>query len=195
MAQVDRAIALHKDFNLENSLDFRIAGTKVICDEVIDACTLAFCELYSLHGVSCEPLWGSEMLKRVIRKADTTGLQCALHAIGDAAVKLVIDSVELAATAGQRHRIEHLELTSPGDAKRLSDLGITASVQAVHADPTSLHAWPELLGQERCSRAFAYRGFLDHGAHLALGTDTPTALCLWRIYTLPQLEGRQRNQS
>ena len=120
-------------------------------------------------------LWGSEMLKRVIRKADTVGLQCALHAIGDTAVKLAIDSIESAATAGRRHRIEHLALTSPGDAKRLNDLGIIASVQAVHADPTSLHAWPKVLGQERYCRAFAFREFLDHGAHLTLGTNAPNA--------------------
>ena len=84
-------------------------------------------------------------------------------------------TLESVGTPGRRHRIEHLEVTSPGDAQRLSDLGITASVQAVHADPTILRAWPNLLGQERCDRAFAYREFLDHGAPLALGTDAPTA--------------------
>ncbi|KAL9634416.1 MAG: hypothetical protein Q9164_004104 [Protoblastenia rupestris] len=175
MAQVDHVIALHKEFNLTNSPDFRIAGIKLFCDGVVDACTAALCEPYSSNGVSCDPLWDPESLKQVIRKADRAGLQCALHAIGDAAVKLAIDSIESAATAGRRHRIEHLEVTSPGDAKRLSDLGITASIQAVHVDPTIVRAWPKLLGQERCGRAFAYREFLDHGAHLALGTDAPTA--------------------
>jgi predicted amidohydrolase YtcJ len=175
MAQVDRAIALHKEFNLENSPDFRIAGIKIISDGVVDACTAALCEPYSSNGVSCDPLWDAEALKRVVQKADTAGLQCALHAIGDAAVKLAIDTLESVGTPGRRHRIEHLEVTSPGDAKRLSDLGITASVQAVHADPAILRAWPKLMGRERYGRAFAYREFLDRGAHLALGTDAPTA--------------------
>jgi predicted amidohydrolase YtcJ len=175
MAQVDRAIALHKEFNLENTPDFRIAGIKIISDGVVDACTAALCEPYSSNGVSCDPLWDAEALKRVVQKADTAGLQCALHAIGDAAVKLAIDTLESVGTPGRRHRIEHLEVTSPGDAKRLSDLGITASVQAVHADPAILRAWPKLMGRERYGRAFAYREFLDRGAHLALGTDAPTA--------------------
>ena len=175
LAQVDRAIALHKDFNLANSPDFRIAGIKVICDGTIDACTAGLREPYSPHGVSCDPVWKPEALHRVIQKADAAGLQCALHAIGDATVKLAIGCIESAGATGRRPRIEHLELTSPGDAQRLGDLGITASIQAVHADPAILRAWPKLLGPERCSRAFAYREFLDHGALLALGTDAPTA--------------------
>ena len=40
------------------------------------------------------------MLKRVVQKADSAGLQCALHAIGDAAIKLAIDSIESVGTAG-----------------------------------------------------------------------------------------------
>lgn len=115
------------------------------------------------------------MLKRFVQKLDSAGLQCALHAVEDAAIKLAMGSIESVGTAGQRHRIEHLELTSPGDAKRLSNLMITAPIQAVHADPAILRAWPKLLGQERFSRAFAYREFLDDDAHPALGTDASTA--------------------
>jgi hypothetical protein len=75
----------------------------------------------------------------------------------------------------RRHRIEHLELTSPRDAARLADLRITASVQPVHADPRALVEWPRLLGERRCGRAFAYADFFARGAVLALGTDAPTA--------------------
>ena len=115
------------------------------------------------------------MLKRFVQKADSAGPQCALHAIGDATIKFAIDSIESVGTTGRRHRIEYLELTSSGDAKCLSNLRITASIQAVHADPVILRAWPKPLGQDRFSRAFAYREFLDDDAHLALGTDAPTA--------------------
>jgi predicted amidohydrolase YtcJ len=36
-------------------------------------------------------------------------------------------------------------------------------------------AWPDLIGRHRCTRAFAYREFLDGGAPMAFGTDAPTA--------------------
>jgi predicted amidohydrolase YtcJ len=183
--QVDRAVQLWKQYNLESSPDFRIAGIKVIGDGVVDACTAALLEPYSSNGLSVDPLWEADMLKRVVQRADAAGLQCALHAIGDATVKMAIDALETVATSGRRHRIEHLEITSPGDAKRLSDLGITASIQAVHSDPAILREWNHLLGKERRGRAFAYREFLDEGANVALGTDAPTApnLPLPSLYT------------
>ncbi|KAH0832535.1 amidohydrolase family protein [Fonsecaea pedrosoi] len=175
LRQVDRAIELWKQYNLQTSPNFRIAGIKVIGDGVIDACTAALLEPYSSNGVSCDPLWDSDMLRKVVERADAAGLQCALHAIGDATIKMAIDTLETVASSGRRHRIEHLELTSPGDAKRLSEAGITASIQAVHADPAILRQWNNLLGEQRRGRAFAYREFLDEGVNLALGTDAPTA--------------------
>ncbi|KAE8409365.1 amidohydrolase 3 [Aspergillus pseudonomiae] len=185
LRQVDRAIELHSLYNAATSPDLRIAGIKVICDGVVDACTAALTEPYASNGDNCAPLWDADILKKVVRKADRAGLQCALHAIGDATVTLAIDALESEGTPGSRHRIEHLELTAPQDAKRLGDLGITASVQPVHADPAILRAWPRLLGPDRCGRAFAYKDFLDHGAHLAIGTDSPTAphLPLRNLYT------------
>jgi predicted amidohydrolase YtcJ len=174
LAQVDRAIALHKEYNLTTSPDFRIAGIKVICDGVIDACTAALREPYSSTGTNCPTIWPAEMLRPVVERADRAGLQCALHAIGDEAVALAVDAIESCGTPGRRHRIEHLELTRPEDSKRLGQLGIIASIQPVHSDPAILRAWPTLLG-DRCGRAFAYQEFLENGAKLAIGTDSPTA--------------------
>ncbi|PKX99136.1 amidohydrolase [Aspergillus novofumigatus IBT 16806] len=190
LAQVDRAIELHAVYNATSSPDFRIAGIKVICDGVVDACTAALLQPYAAQAagdgqVNCEPLWPADMLRAVVAKADAAGLQCALHAIGDATVRLAIDTLAAVGTPGRRHRIEHLELTAPEDAARLGQLGITASVQPVHADPAILRAWPRLLGEERCARAFAYAEFAAHRAPLAIGTDSPTAphLPLRNLYT------------
>lgn len=187
-AQVDRAIELWEEFRGE--ADFRIAGIKIILDGIVDACTAALVEPYAAgsahaHG---ELLWSVADMVPVVRRADQAGLQCALHAIGDRAVRAALDALEQGTDTSQgpkRHRIEHLELTRPEDAARLGRLGITASVQPVHADPAILRAWPRLLGAERCGRAFAYREFVDGGAVLALGCDAPTAPhgALQNIYT------------
>jgi predicted amidohydrolase YtcJ len=177
LKQVTRAIELNKQFNAQTSPDLRIVGIKVMCDGVIDACTAALSEPYTSNpGASTDPIWSADMLAPVIKKACEANLQCALHAIGDKAVHIAINTLEAYGTPGQRHRIEHLELTSPSDAARLGKLGITASIQPVHADPAILRAWPKLLGgPERLKRAFAYKEFADHGAILAIGSDTPTA--------------------
>jgi len=174
--QVQKAIDTHTIYNLQNSPDFRIAGIKMILDGVVDSCTAALSEPYLVppHRVG-DMNWDEDIVREVAAKANAAGLQIALHAIGDAAVHLAINTLEELGASGQRHRIEHLELTRPEDAKRLGKLGITASVQPVHSDPSILGAWPELVGRERCDWAFAHRDFQEHGAQLAIGTDSPTA--------------------
>jgi len=173
--QVERAIELHKQFNNQTSPDLRIVGIKIICDGVIDACTAALAEPYTSDAHFEGPIWTPGMLDPVVKKACEAGLQCALHAIGDQAVHNAVNVLEKHGRPGERHRIEHLELTAPEDAKRLGQLGITASIQPVHSDPAILRAWPKLLGPERLKRAFAYSDFADHGACLAIGSDSPTA--------------------
>jgi predicted amidohydrolase YtcJ len=173
--QVERAMELNRLYNSRTSPDLRIVGIKIICDGVVDACTAALAEPYTSNAHFEGPIWTPEMLGPVVKKACEAGLQCALHAIGDQAVHNAVNVLEKYGQPDQRHRIEHLELTSAEDAKRLGKLGITASIQPVHSDPAILRAWPNLLGPERLKRAFAYSDFSDHGAQLAIGTDSPTA--------------------
>jgi predicted amidohydrolase YtcJ len=175
VAQVKKAIEMTKEFNNDTSPNARILGLKVILDGVIDACRAAVSQPYSSNGDLPDALWKPEILGPVVKMADEAGIQCAIHAIGDAAITMAINAIENNCSPGKRHRIEHLELSSPEDAKRLGKLGITASIQPVHSDPAILRAWPSILGEERLKRAFAYRDFHDHGAPLAIGTDSPTA--------------------
>ncbi|KAF4978131.1 hypothetical protein FZEAL_5429 [Fusarium zealandicum] len=172
--QVQRAIELSRQYNATTSPNFRLVGIKVITDGIIDACTAYLSRPYTTGG-NPPPIWEPKHLEPVVKEADAGGLQVALHAIGDAAVRMAIDAIEKQATPGRRHRIEHLELVSPEDAQRLGKLGLTASIQPIHADPAGLAAWPGLLGEKRYKRAFAYRDFADAGALMAIGTDSPTA--------------------
>jgi hypothetical protein len=156
----------------------RVMGIKIIVDGTIDGCTAALIEPYTT-GTNAEPIWDAESLERVVTAADAAGLQIALHAIGDQAIRIAIDALEHAAAVNgpreRRHRIEHLEYTDEADVVRLAPLGITASMQPVHIDPAIYSNWGEMLGDQRANRGFAWREFLDAGTTLAFGTDTPTA--------------------
>jgi predicted amidohydrolase YtcJ len=180
---VDRAITLNQEFNVDSSPRCYVAGIKLIGDGVIDGCTAALHQPYSSTGSNVDPIWPQEAMLAVVQRADAAGLQCAIHAIGDRTATQAIDVLASVANPGRRHRIEHLELTTIEDAKRLGALGITASVQPVHLDPAGFTAWPGLLGPHRCERAFAYKEFREGGAPLAFGTDAPTA----RYLPLPNL--------
>ena len=184
LGHIDQAITLHKEFNRTSSPSLCINGIKLICDGTVDGCTAGLLQPYGGLPGLVDPIWPKEALALAINKATEAGLQCALHAIGDRTVQEAIDCLsELPNLRQCRHRIEHLELTTEEDAKRLGDLGIIASVQPVHSDPATFDDWPTLIGGDRCQRAFAYREFCDGGAPLAFGTDAPTA----RHLPLPNL--------
>ena len=160
----------------------RVAGIKLITDGTIDGCTAGMCSPLT-NGQPGEMVWPREALEPVVVAADAAGLQIALHAIGDLAVRTALDALETAAkrraergdNRRRRHRIEHLEYVDAIDVARLAPLGVTASMQPVHADPAYLDNWVELLGDERAQRGFAWPEYLSHGTTLAFGTDTPTA--------------------
>ncbi|TID07369.1 putative amidohydrolase YtcJ [Colletotrichum higginsianum] len=173
--QVERAAELARQFNLETDPDCRLVGIKLVCDGIIDGCTASLKEPYSHNNDNCDPVWSPEHMGPVVEAATRLGLQVALHAIGDRTVANAIDVLEKHVGPEHRPRIEHLEVTTEADARRLGRLGITASVQPVHSDPAILRAWPKLIGEHRCGRAFAYSEFADGGAPVAIGSDAPTA--------------------
>ena len=156
----------------------RVVGIKLILDGVIDACTAAMRQPYA-NGTNAAPIWPLERLVPVVAAADATGLQIAMHAIGDFASQLALDAIEHAVSQNgdrpRRHRIEHLEYAAPGTAERMARLGVTASMQPVHSDPAIFDNWVAMLGDDRVDRAFPWPEYEDAGALLAFSTDSPTA--------------------
>jgi predicted amidohydrolase YtcJ len=122
----------------------------------------------------------TQTLLEAVSLAARHGLASAIHAIGDAANRRVLDiyaqvANDLAESAPQhgdlRHRIEHVQLLSKEDLPRLAAQGIIASMQPIHATHDRIMA--ERQWGARCRYAYAWRGLLDSGAHLAFGTDAP----------------------
>lgn len=175
LAQVRRATELS---TRADAPWLRIAGIKIILDGVIDACTATMRRPYE-NGTNADPIWPIERLAPVVAAADAAGLQVAIHAIGDGASSIALDALEAAVAQNgereRRHRIEHLEYTDPETPGRMARLGITASMQPVHADPSIWDNWAAMIGPERAARGFAWPEFVDAGVRLAFSTDAPTA--------------------
>jgi hypothetical protein len=110
-----------------------------------------------------------------LRAADHAGLQTAVHAIGDRAVKQVLDCYESFLTGNSlRHRIEHAELLDQDLIDRIARLGLLLGVQ-----PAFEHYWggagrmyERRLGP-RYRRTNPYRELLDRKVVLAGGSDAP----------------------
>ncbi len=110
--------------------------------------------------------------------AAKSGLSLAVHAIGDRAVhEVMVGFARLRAYERERglpalrHRIEHVQTIHPGDAGRLAELDVIASMQPIHA-PSDMLVADRLLGG-RAAFSYAWRTQLQHGARLAFGSDAP----------------------
>lgn len=174
LAQVRRAAEVRT-----HSTDWLgVIGVKLVLDGVIDACTAAMAQPYA-RGGSGELLWDVERLRTVAVAADAAGLRLAIHAIGDRASSVALDIIEDVIATNppwdRRPRIEHLEVVADETPARLASLGVTASMQPVHADPAIQENWRAQLGDDRIEGGFAWPLFTAAGALLAFGTDAPTA--------------------
>lgn len=122
----------------------------------------------------------AEAYARLCTAADAAGLQIATHAVGDGAVRAVLDGYEAARAANgardARHRIEHIDTIHPADLPRLRALGVMASMQPVHPPGSAglpLEPTISIMGRGRWPTAFPWRRIVDQGTPLAFGTDWP----------------------
>jgi hypothetical protein len=128
-------------------------------------------------GSPPEGLWVSDLprLAADVKATLKAGYQPAIHAIGDAANRKILDILEpLPRSAELPPRVEHAQIVAPEDVRRFGALKVVASIQPVHCADD--HAWTlARLGPGRVGEAFPWRRLVDGGALLAFGSDAPVA--------------------
>jgi len=163
----------------ENHLTVR--GIKISIDGALGSRGAALLESYSDENTRGLFLWPEEQVYPIIKAATEKGLQVAIHAIGDAANRKVLDLYERAFNevpaakrkiAEPRFRIEHAQIVDPVDIPRFKKLGVIPSMEASHAIG-DLHFAIRRLGMDRLSGAYAWRTFIDQGNYIAGGSDAP----------------------
>ena len=151
---------------LDDSGLIRQGPLKVITDGSISAAT-AWCHDPYGPAASSGVSWVTDSeLAALLSRAARAGLECAVHAIGDAAIDRALAAFS---DTGARGSVEHAELATPEQAERMSRLGLVASVQ------------PQHLNDDRatCEMFWPGRTILplstmrDAGVRLALGSDAP----------------------
>ncbi|MEO8244419.1 MAG: amidohydrolase [bacterium] len=178
LAELDRASAMTAEFADE----WLASGfVKMFMDGVVDSRTAYMLQDYpGVPGHRSEPLFEPERFMAICTEIDRRGLQIAVHAIGDGAVRTTIDGYEAAGQANGfrdlRHRIEHIELIDRADIPRLGALGITASVQPPHppgAMDFPMSTMDEVFDRTRWPDAYLWKTLKDHGAAVAYASDWP----------------------
>jgi predicted amidohydrolase YtcJ len=117
-----------------------------------------------------------EDLRNAIVGAHLGGWQVATHAIGDKAVRFVIDCYEDALTQqprnDHRHRIEHCGITSDDSLARIARLGIVPVPQGRFVGEIG-DGMLAALGPERAAHAYRLRSFINAGVILPGSSDRP----------------------
>ncbi|MGV9315975.1 amidohydrolase [Streptomyces sp. NPDC003691] len=165
----------------EHGRGWRVGGVKFFMDGTVEGGT-AWLEHADCHGQGTDAFWPDPAAySAAVHRLHRAGVGTATHAIGDAAVRHVLDTVEALGDRGPGgpvHRIEHIETVPDNQLGRFARLGVVASMQPPHtaytrADHTD--EWSKRLGAERAARAWRCRDLRDAGALLALGSDWPIA--------------------
>ncbi|EDR09659.1 uncharacterized protein LACBIDRAFT_318953 [Laccaria bicolor S238N-H82] len=156
-----------------------VRGVKLYADGALGSWGAALLEPYSDNpSTSGLMLSSPETLGKLVQQFWRDGWQTNIHCIGDRANNVILDVFEnvLNNLGGNvtewRPRIEHAQIFSQADLKRMVRLG--ASVQPTHA--TSDMGYAETrLGPERIRGAYAYKTLLKASPAnvLPLGSDFP----------------------
>lgn len=186
--EIERLTGANKESFPENDF-LKIAGLKGFVDGSLGSSTALFFDPYSddpeKRGIMVSDMFPEGIMEERIIEADRSGLQVAVHAIGDRANHIILDIFEKTMQTNRerdrRWRIEHAQHLIPEDFERFGKLGIVASVQPYHAIDDG--RWAEKkIGKGRASFTYAFRSFLDHGVIMAFGSD-------WTVAPLNPLTG------
>lgn len=158
-----------------------IGPVKVFSDGSLIGHTAAMCHDFADTPGNRGYLQGeADALRDSIIRAHRGGWRVATHAIGDAAIDLVLDAYADAARLhpwtgpgdAPRHRIEHFGVSRPDQVERARELGVIPVPQGRFVNEIG-DGMLTALGPERSSWAYRQRSILDAGLPLPGSSDRP----------------------
>lgn len=157
-----------------------IRGVKLFADGSLGSRSAALFEDYDDRtGHRGNLIYSDDELYRIVKEVHRYEFQVATHAIGDAAINQVLNVYERVLKESplkdHRYRIEHYQVSTLNDIRRLTKLGVIPSMQATHATSDKNMA-EKRIGADRMQGAYAWRTIIDSGSIIVNGSDAPVEL-------------------
>ena len=152
--------------------NLRIGGVKVFADGAMGSAGAHLLTPYRTGGRGMR-IHPEGFLARRIPELMQQGWQVAVHAIGDAAAREVLDAFENVPSELRkklRPRLEHAQIVDPRDSPRFDELDVIASIQPIHLRSDAPWA-ARRLHPEQLQNLFPWRSLLP--ATLCAGSDYP----------------------
>lgn len=171
---IDKIARLSK----HNTDRLRFGIVKIIVDGSIQGFT-ARLKWPGYHNGAPNGLWyvAPEDLDRIVGVYHRAGIQLHIHTNGDEATEAAIDAVERAQIAAprpdHRHTLQHCQMASPAQFRRMRALGMCANLFSNH-----LYYWGDAhydltMGPERAARLDAAATAARIGVPFAIHSDAP----------------------
>ena len=156
---------------------FRIGCVKLLADGSLGGRTAFLDAPYAdAPGARGLPIYEQEELDRLVLPAHLHDMPVAIHAIGDGAARMAIESIRRAREAAPwlspRHGLVHCQVLSPALIRAMAAHGVQAFTQPVFINGDMHIALPR-LGEARARSSYAWKSLLEAGVAQSFGTDCP----------------------
>ncbi len=127
-----------------------------------------------------EPMITADKMAALITSAFEQDVPVHVHAIGDGAIRLTLDAIELARETTGKHdvaaAIGHMDFVHSADIPRFAELGVVAqtSIQWAAQDPSYANIGG-FVGMQRMDDAYPVKSLIEAGALQTFGADWPAA--------------------
>jgi predicted amidohydrolase YtcJ len=174
---LDHQIGLGLKTGFGDSL-LKIGPAKIFVDGSLNARSAALYEPYSDNpSTSGMMFYSQEELDSLVMKAHRAGFQLAIHAHGDRAIDVTLNSLEKALKEfpreNHRHRIKHVELLNDERIERIRKLGLIVTGIPT---PAGFSPWFQEMarvrvGEKRAKYLHRYKDVMASGTLVVGGTD------------------------
>ncbi|MCS0673563.1 amidohydrolase [Cytobacillus firmus] len=182
--QPEEAVAKIQDAGKKYNSDWLSVNTvKLFADGVTEGKTALFVEPYTKnagmgshhHG---DANWKEDTFNKMVSKLDKEDIQVHIHAIGDGAVKMGLDALELAKKENEehksRHTITHISAIQDSDISRMANLDVIASLQPFWFYKDQYYDLEKaMIGEERALAMYPAREMWDAGVTISSSSDYP----------------------
>lgn len=171
----------------------RLGGLKAWVDGIMGNSSALFFEPYTNNPQSSgrlrDVMFPEGNLYRLMKGADAAGFTVTVHAIGDKANRILLDTYEQVfrenPARDRRFRVVHAQVLHPDDFGRLKKMNLVAEVQPYHCIDDM--RWMEERIGARSRTAYAFRTLELNGTFLSFGSDWPGTNAAY--YTISPLMG------
>lgn len=156
----------------------QMSGYKLFCDGSLGSHGAALIEPYADEPDNYgSVVMNEKQLEEKMSEAASLGIQCAVHAIGDRALDMVLTAIEhvtekIAVDPAHPFRLIHVQMANESLIRRMKKLPVILDVQPTFL-ATDRYWVLDRIGKERFEHAYAWRTYQEQGLTMTGGSDAP----------------------